>query len=181
MKKLLFIFAFLLIAGCHKKENQEASFNKLPIIKLPIDISSVKDAFVPADTLNLDNFLKKITPAGLEIAGRLDANGEYKTLIFINRSSSYQQPYLYTLSKYGEKIDSLELYKIVCGEKDDYWGVAHAYIGKDLKINLSDTAAIYKKENKNKMVKDSLNTAWDKYIYSIDDEGIIHNILCEGK
>lgn len=190
MKKILFILLLLPVLAQGQKistEKKQLSFESLvknvDIINLPFSHECGED-FKTEDfkiTEKIDTELIKYFPPlypGIpeyiwHIVGKVSENKKYVALLSINHYADYVLPYLTTFTKQGTLITKFELYEIGCSEDEFYHGKAIFTINKDLLIKMSDSSATYKRDSTGKIIKGSIISKSNNYLFKLMSDGTI--------
>lgn len=110
---------------------------------------------------------------GWHIVGKVSENDKYVALLSANTYADYAIPYLLTFTLQGKLIGKLELYKIGCADEESYYSETQLMISKELLINIRDSSATYKLDNKGEIIKQSMKSESNNYRFKLMNDGTI--------
>lgn len=193
--KQIFIFLILgltILFGCgqttekktkNQTETQNETDNKkeisfddyltaIPETKLPLDLKC--EVELNGSTLKFDReTIDKYGPENSRINGKIAVTDNFTAVIYLY-SADIILPIIQTTDRQGKKISELKTYERWCGEDEFSWGTSWATISKDLTITLSDSAVIYKRNDKGQIIEDSKTTEVRHRMFQIDNNGLIN-------
>ena len=161
-----------------REVNKEVTFenylSKIPKSNLPLDLKC--EVELDGSTLNLDReTISKYGQENSRINGKIAVTDNFAAVIYLY-PADISLPIIQTTDRQGNKISELKVYEKWCGEDEFSWGTSWANISKDLKITLSDSAIIYKRNDEGEIIEESKRTEVRHRKFKIDNNGQIKNL-----
>jgi len=144
----------------------------IPETKLPLDLKC--EIELNGSTLNFNRAtIDKFGQENSRINGKIAVTDNFTAIIYLY-PADIVLPIIQTTDREGKKISELKIYERWCGEDEFSWGTSWANISKDLTITLSDSAIIYKRNDKGEIIQESKTAEVRHRKYQIDNKGRIN-------
>lgn len=149
----------------------EAYLNKIPTIKLPVNLQCEKEPRASRFGLkrsSIDEFGVK----DARITGKIAETNDFVAIIYLY-PGEIDLPILKTTDKKGNKISQLKLYDKWCGDDEFSWGTSWTEITKNRTIILSDSVVQFERYEQGGIIEQTRTTEVRHRVYRIDSNGKI--------
>ncbi len=178
MRALLIMIIFLIV-GCKSIKEKENDFSKyysnIPILEYPVVIDCHAEIKYFHFENREDNLVLKYIPSNAySINGRLKEENEFVTIIYSFPGDS-MYPYIFTYTKNGQPIDTLNLGSF-CGEWMGTYGRRIIRVEENKSIVISDSLRYYLLDSNDDIIKGTDSTIFTKSNYELNEKGYFKKI-----